>query len=127
MQPHGAQWKPNPQPLRTKVMGAAAGCGRADAIGEACAPIEKHDASTPQARTNDNLLNMDKTLFWQPAWEHWVVLLEMEARGARFLSKSRAVSPRFSARMANFGFNPRTRGWDALAGLDRCAPALRAG
>jgi hypothetical protein len=61
MQPHGAQWKPNPQPLRTKVTGAAAGCGRTDAIGEACAPIEKHDASTPQARTNDNLLNMDKT------------------------------------------------------------------
>jgi len=62
MQPQGAQWKPSPQPLRTKVMGAVAGCGRTDEIGEACAPIENDDASTPQARTNDNLLNMDKTL-----------------------------------------------------------------
>jgi len=67
MQPHGAQWKPNPQPLRTRVMGDAAGCGPTGAIAAASAPIENDDASTPQARTKDNLLNMDKTLFWQPA------------------------------------------------------------
>jgi hypothetical protein len=61
MQPHGAQWKPNPQPSRTNVMNAAVGCGRTDESGEACALIEKDDASTPQVRTNDNLLNIDKT------------------------------------------------------------------
>jgi len=79
MQPHGAQWKPNPQPLRTKVMGAAAGCGRTDAIGEACAPSENDDASTPQARTNDNLLNMDKTPLLAACLDHRALLLEMEA------------------------------------------------
>ena len=61
MQPHGAQWKPNPQPSRTNVMNAAVGCGRTDESGEACALIENDDASTPQVRTNDNLLNIDKT------------------------------------------------------------------
>jgi hypothetical protein len=62
MQPHGAQWKPNPQPSRTNVMTAAVGCGRTDGSGEACALIENDDASTPQVKTNDNLLNIDKTL-----------------------------------------------------------------
>jgi hypothetical protein len=63
MQPHGAQWKPNPQPSRTNVMTAAAGCGRTKENGEACALTENDDASTPPMRTNDNLLNIDKTLF----------------------------------------------------------------
>ena len=54
-------WKPNPQPSRTNVMTGAVGCGRTDESREACAFIENDDASTPQARTNDNLLNMDKT------------------------------------------------------------------
>jgi len=67
MQPHGAQWKPNPQPSRTKVMPDAVGCGRTDKNGEACAHIENDDASTPQVRTNDNLLNIDKPLFEQPS------------------------------------------------------------
>jgi len=64
MQPQAAKWKPNPQPSRTNVM-IAAGCGRTDGIGEACAPIDD-DASTPQVRTNDNdnLLNIDKNLLW---------------------------------------------------------------
>jgi hypothetical protein len=62
MQPHGAQWKPNPQPSRTN-MTAAAGCGRTDENGEACALIENDDASTPQVRTSGNLLNIDKPLF----------------------------------------------------------------
>jgi hypothetical protein len=62
MQPHGAQWKPNPQPSRTNVIDAVAGCGRTDEIGAACAPIENDDANTPQVRTNDNLLNIDEIL-----------------------------------------------------------------
>ncbi len=68
-----------PQPSRTNVTGAVTGWGRTEEIGEACAPIENDDASTPQARTNDNLLNMEKPLFWQPAVEDGVVLSEMEA------------------------------------------------
>jgi hypothetical protein len=62
MQPHAAMWEPHPQPLRTNVM-TAAGCGRTEGIGEACALIDD-DARTPQTRTNDkdNLLNIDKTL-----------------------------------------------------------------
>jgi len=121
MQPHGAQWNPNPQPLRTKVMGDAAGCGRTDAIGEACAPIEKHDASTPQARTSDNLLNMDKT----PLLAACLGTLGRAAGNGstrrRVLSRSQAVSPRFSLWMANFGFNPEharldTRNPSPLAG-----------
>jgi len=60
MQPHAAQWKPSPQPSRTNLM-TAVGCGRNDKNGEACALIENDDASTPQVRTNDNLLNIDKT------------------------------------------------------------------
>jgi len=61
MQPHGAQWKPNPQPLRTNVMDVVVGCSRTEEIGAACALIENADASTPQVRTNDNLLNIDQT------------------------------------------------------------------
>jgi hypothetical protein len=68
MQPHGAQWKPNPQPSRTKVMTAAVGCGRTDVNGEACAVIENDDANTPQIRINDNLLSIDKTPFWNIAF-----------------------------------------------------------
>ena len=64
MQPQGAQWKPNPHPSRTKVMDDEAGCGLADEIGEACAPMENDHASTPQVRTNDNLLNIDGTPFF---------------------------------------------------------------
>jgi hypothetical protein len=63
MQPHGARWKPNPQPWRTKVITAAVGCGRTDENGEACALIENEDANTPQVRINDNLLSIDKTPF----------------------------------------------------------------
>ena len=61
MQPHDAIWEPHPQPLRTNVM-TAAGCGRTDGNGVACALIDD-DASTPQMRTNDNdnLLNIEKT------------------------------------------------------------------
>jgi hypothetical protein len=61
MQPQGAQWKPNPQPSRTNVMDDGVNCGRADEIEEACALIEIDDASTPQVRTNGNLLNIDGT------------------------------------------------------------------
>jgi hypothetical protein len=61
MQPHGAQWKPNPQPLRTNVVDVDAGCSRTAEIGAACALIENDDASTPQVRANDNLLNIDET------------------------------------------------------------------
>jgi hypothetical protein len=79
-------------------MGAAAGCGRTDAIGEACAPIEKDDASTPQARTSDNLLNMDKTPLLAACLEHWVVLLEMEAPRPTILIKGpRRFAPVFCA------------------------------
>jgi hypothetical protein len=60
MQPHGAQWKPNPQPLRTNVMDVVVGCSRTEEIGAACALIENADASTPQVRANDNLLNIDE-------------------------------------------------------------------
>jgi hypothetical protein len=67
MQPHGAKWKPNPQPLRTKVMTVAVGCGT-DENGEACAVIENDDANTPQVRINDNLLSMTKP-FWNIAFE----------------------------------------------------------
>jgi hypothetical protein len=81
MQPHVAQWKPNPQPSRTNVMTGAAGCGRADEIGEACALIENDDASTPQARTNDNLVNMDKT-----PQSSLVALFEMEAYADDFVT-----------------------------------------
>ena len=64
MQPQGAQWKPNPQPSRTNVMDDGAGCGRADEIEDACALIDNDDASTPQVRTNDNLLNIERTPFF---------------------------------------------------------------
>ena len=84
MQPHGAQWKPNPQPSRTNVMTGAVGCGRADENGDACALIENDDASTPQARTNDNLLNMDKT-----PRSSLVVLFEMEAHADDFVTGSK--------------------------------------
>jgi hypothetical protein len=83
MQPHGAQWKPNPQPSRTNVVTGAAGCGRTDENGEACALIENDDASTPQARTNDNLFNMDKTpqsslvVLWK--WKHTPTILSQGA------------------------------------------------
>jgi hypothetical protein len=69
MQPHAAQWKPNPQPSRTNVMTGAVGCGRTDENGEACAFIENDDASTPQARTNDNLLNNGQNLLWLCCWK----------------------------------------------------------
>jgi hypothetical protein len=59
MQPHGAMWKPNPQPSRTNMMTVAVCCGRTDENGEACALMENDDASTPQVRTNDNLANID--------------------------------------------------------------------
>jgi hypothetical protein len=84
MHPHGAQWNPNPQPSRTNVTTGAAGCGRTDENGEACALIENDDASTPQARTNDNLLNMDKT-----PQSSLVVLFEMEAHADDFVSGSK--------------------------------------
>jgi hypothetical protein len=91
MQPHTAMWKPNPQPSRTNVMTGAVGCGRTDESREACAFIENDDASTPQARTNDNLLNMDKTslltvslvVLWK--WKHTPTILSQhhsEAEGA---------------------------------------------
>jgi hypothetical protein len=61
MQPHGAMWKPNPQPSRTNVTTASVDCGPIGTIEDACAPLENKDASTPQASTNDNLLNIDKS------------------------------------------------------------------
>jgi hypothetical protein len=70
MQPHTAMWKPHPQPLRTNVMKAVVGFRLTDEIGEACALIENDDASTLQVSTNDNLLNIDKTLLWQPSLNH---------------------------------------------------------
>jgi hypothetical protein len=87
MQPHGAQWKPNPQPSRTNVMTGAVGCGRTDENGEACAFIENDDASTPQARTNDNLLNMDKTFFG--------CAVGNGSTRRRFCHRGKAVSPGF--------------------------------
>jgi hypothetical protein len=79
MQPHGAQWNPNPQPSRTNVMTGAVGCGRTDENGEACALIGNDDASTPQARTNDNLLNMDKPWLCCLKWKHTPTILSQGA------------------------------------------------
>jgi len=62
MQPHGAMWKPNPQPSRTNAMTASVCCARTDENGKACAAKEKDDASTPQVRTNDHLANIDRSL-----------------------------------------------------------------
>jgi hypothetical protein len=87
MQPQGAQWKPNPQPSRTKVIDDAAGCGRSGEIEEACALIESDDASTPQVTTKDNLLNIDSTPFPQPSWEHCMAFAGNGTTGWRFLSK----------------------------------------
>jgi hypothetical protein len=84
MQPHGAQWKPNPQPSRTNVMPEALGCGRTDENGEACALIENDDASTPQVRTNDNLLNIDKTSLLIAFLTIALRLLAMEAHDDDF-------------------------------------------
>ncbi|MGH6826314.1 hypothetical protein [Methyloceanibacter sp.] len=101
MQPQGAQWKPNPQPSRTNVMDDGAGCDRADEIEEACALIENDDASTPQMRTNDTLLNIDRTLFSQPSLEHRVVLIGNGTTRRRSLSKSQTFLPGFSLRMVD--------------------------
>jgi len=68
MQPQGARWKPNPQPLRTNVMDVV-DSSRTEENGAACALIERNDASTPQATTNDNLLNMMKSSFGRLAWD----------------------------------------------------------
>ena len=67
-------------------MTGAAGCGRADENGDACAPIENDDASTLQARTSDNLLNMDKT-----PRSSLVVLFEMEAHADDFVTGSKPL------------------------------------
>jgi hypothetical protein len=101
MQPHGAQWKPNPQPSRTNVMNAAVGCGRTDESGEACALIEKDDASTPQVRTNDNLLNIDKTPLLAAFLGTLSCAVGNGSTRRRFLSKSQAVSSGFSLRMVD--------------------------
>jgi hypothetical protein len=87
MQPHGAQWKPNPQPLRTNVMDVVAGCSRTEEIGAACAPIGNDDASTPQ-RANDNLLNIDETPLLAGFLKHGVVLLETEAQANEFYQRA---------------------------------------
>jgi hypothetical protein len=87
MQPHGAQWKPNPQPSRTNVITGPVGCGRTDASGEACAFIENDDTSTPQARTNDNLLNIDKTSLLTAFLAIALRLLAMEARDDDFVTE----------------------------------------
>jgi uncharacterized ParB-like nuclease family protein len=109
MQPHAAQWKPNPQPLRTNVMNAAAGCGRTDEIGEACALIENDDASTPQVRTNDNLLNIDKTPLLAAFLGTLRFAVVNGSTRRRFLSKSQAVSPGFSLRMVDFASSAAKR------------------
>ena len=101
MQPHGAQWKPNPQPSRTNVMNAAVDCGRTDESGEACALIEKDDASTPQVRTNDNLLNIDKTPLLAAFLGTLSCAVGNGSTRRRFLSKSQAVSSGFSLRMVD--------------------------
>jgi len=69
MQPHGAQWKPNPQPLRTNVMDVVADCGRTEEVGAACALIE--NASTLQATLNDNLFNIDEAPLLADVLETW--------------------------------------------------------
>jgi hypothetical protein len=101
MQPHAAQWKPNPQPLRTNVMNAVAGCGRTDEIGEACVLIENDDASTPQVRTNDNLPNMDKTPLLATFLGTLRCAVGNGSTRRRFLSKSQALSPGFSLRIVD--------------------------
>jgi hypothetical protein len=105
MQPHGAQWKPIPQPLRTKVMDAA-GCGRTDEIGEAWALIENADASTPQAKTNDNLPNIERT----PSLAGYLGTLRC-AVGRKhtptIFVKEQAVSPGFYLRMVDFAWVSR--------------------
>src|SRR6185295_5826319 len=95
MQPHGAQWKPNPQPSRTNVMNAAVGCGRTDESGEACALIEKDDASTPQVRNND------KTPLLAAFLGTLRCAVGNGSTRRRFLSKSQAVSSGFSLRMVD--------------------------
>jgi hypothetical protein len=102
MQPHAAQWKPNPQPLRTNVTNGAPGCGRTDEIAEACALIENDDASTPQVRTNDNLLNIDKTPLLAAFLGTLCCAVGNGNTRRRLLSKSQAVSPGFSLRMVDF-------------------------
>jgi len=85
MQPHGAQWKPNPQPLRTNVMDVGAGCSRTEEIGAACALIGNDDASTPQVRTKDNLLNIDETpSFSRLPWNMALCCRKTEARANEF-------------------------------------------
>jgi hypothetical protein len=62
MQPHGAQWNPNPQPSRTNVIDVVDDCSRTEEIGAACVLIENDDASTPQISINDNLPTIELTL-----------------------------------------------------------------
>ena len=66
-------------------MTGAVGCGRTDESREACAFIENDDASTPQARTNDNLLNMDKTSLLTVSLG---CAVEMEAHADDFVTAS---------------------------------------
>ena len=82
-------------------MNAAVGCGRTDESGEACALIEKDDASTPQVRTNDNLLNIDKTPLLAAFLGTLSCAVGNGSTRRRFLSKSQAVSSGFSLRMVD--------------------------
>jgi hypothetical protein len=118
MQPQGAQWKPNPQPSRTNVMDDGAGCGRADEIEDACALIDNDDASTPQVRTNDNLLNIERTPLFAAFLGTSRGIPWNGSTRWRFLSKSQALLPGFSLRMVDCGL---TR--DRLFTI----PALRGG
>jgi hypothetical protein len=99
-------------------MDDGAGCGRAGEIEDACALIENDDASTPQVRTNDNLLNIERTPLFAAFLGTSRGIPWNGSTRWRFLSKSQALLPGFSLRMVDCGL---TR--DRLFTI----PALRGG
>jgi hypothetical protein len=70
-------------------MDDGAGCGRAGEIEDACALIENDDASTPQVRTNDNLLNIERTSLFAAFLGTSRGSLEMEPHADDFCQRAR--------------------------------------